>query len=152
VIVRSLSKAYGLASARVGFSAGHPDAIRAMGAFRPIYEVSSYGVVCATAILSRYHLVEEAVARTLAVKERFNGACRRDGFAVLSGPTNFVNVVVGDGEPPRFVRLCRDAGILIREGYPWGVLSGCIRISIGKEQQMESVHGVIQRGRDQPGK
>ncbi|HMA05808.1 MAG TPA: histidinol-phosphate transaminase [Methanomicrobiales archaeon] len=149
LVVRSLSKAFGLASARVGFAAGNPALIRAMGAFRPIYEVTSYGVLCATTILGRYDLVEQAVARILGAKEWFAGRCRDTGIGVLPGAANFVNVMVGPGEPSRYVRLCRDAGILIREGYPWGILADCIRVSVGREEHMESLHEVIRRGRDQ---
>ncbi|NYT06558.1 MAG: histidinol-phosphate aminotransferase family protein, partial [Methanomicrobiales archaeon] len=61
IILRSFSKAFGLAGARAGYALAHPDIIEKMGKFRPMYEVNSFAVEYARILLQHAALVEESV-------------------------------------------------------------------------------------------
>jgi len=148
IILRTFSKAFGLASLRAGYAISEPGTIEQMSKFKPMYEVNSMAVLCATILLERYDVIEDAVRRCLDVKEWFCKKIQKLGFAVIPGRTNFVNIVVGKGHISDLVEVYRENGILIRPGYPWGVLEECIRISIGDADAMEAAYSVLERWND----
>lgn len=148
IILRTFSKAFGLASLRAGYAVSDPDTIEAMAKFRPMYEINSLAVLCATLLLERYDVIGDAVQRCLAIKERFCRNVQTLGLPVIQSRTNFVNIVVGKGHISDLVELYRENGILIRPGYPWGILGECIRISIGDEDAMDAAYRVLERWND----
>ncbi|MHB8163419.1 MAG: pyridoxal phosphate-dependent aminotransferase [Methanoregula sp.] len=145
LIMRSFSKAFGLASARVGYAIGNPESIELLAKFKPMYEVNALGVVCCTTLLNHYSIVEKTVRQLLKNKKEFVRNVEGLGLTVLPSGTNFVNIVVGQKKIKPLIDTFEKAGILIRPGYDYGILKECIRISIGDEQAMEKVLTILEK-------
>ena len=143
IILRSFSKAFGLAAARVGYAVGNPVTIEMLAKFKPMYEINGLGVLCSVLLLKNYSIIENSVKKLLRNKEIFINDVEKLGFQILPSGTNFVNIVVGKKNCHLLIDEFEKQGILIRPGYEWGILNQCIRISIGDEQAMEKAYCIL---------
>jgi histidinol-phosphate aminotransferase len=90
VVLRTFSKAYGLAGLRVGYAVGDPDIITALGKVYVPFTATSVSQAAAIASLDA---ADELLARTDAVVEervRVTAALRDAGFTVPPSQANFV--------------------------------------------------------------
>lgn len=113
VVLRTFSKAYGLAGLRVGYAIAHPEVITALGKAHVPFSVNSVAQAAAVASLDAD---DELLARTEAiVSERTRVADRlRDmGYRVPATQANFVWIELGDATTD-FADAARDAGVIIR--------------------------------------
>jgi len=145
IILRSFSKAFGLAAARVGYAVGNPVTIKMLAKFKPMYEINSLGVLCSVLLLNNYSIIEKSIKNLLRNKEKFVNDVEKLGLQVLPSGTNFVNIVVGKKNCRPLIDEFEKQGILIRPGYEWGILKECIRISIGDEQAMGKVYCILKK-------
>jgi histidinol-phosphate aminotransferase len=116
VVLRTFSKAYGLAGLRVGYAIGHPEVITALDKVYVPFTATSVSQVAAIASLDA---ADELLARTDAVvaeRVRVSAALRDAGFELPPSQANFVWLPLG----PRtrdFVEQAADALIVVR---PYG--------------------------------
>lgn len=116
VVLRTFSKAYGLAGLRVGYAIGNPEVITALGKVYVPFTVSSIAQAAAIASLEA---ADELLARTDAVvaeRIRVSADLRAAGFALPPSQANFVWLPLG----PRtrdFVEQAANARIVVR---PYG--------------------------------
>ena len=126
VVLRTFSKAYGLAGARVGYAVGDPDIITALGKVYVPFTASSLAQAAAIASVSA---AEELLARTDAVvaeRTRVSGALRDAGYQLPDSQANFVWLPLGPEHTADFVEKAADARILVR---PYG--TDGVRVTIG---------------------
>lgn len=137
-ITRTFSKAMGLASARLGFAAGHADIIKYLQKVRPIYETNAFAIRFAALILDSPDLIEKNIQEMMNGKKYLETELDKLGIHYFKSYTNFILVDVGSFE--RSVQigsaLCKEK-ILIRSGFKDEVLKNCIRVTIGSIKQME---------------
>ena len=145
IILRSFSKAFGLAAARVGYAVGNPVTIEMLAKFKPMYEINSLGVICSVLLLNNYYIIENSLKNLIRNKETFVKNVKKLGLQVLPSGTNFVNIVVGKKNCRPLIDEFEKQGILIRPGYEWGILKQCIRISIGDKQAMEKAYYILKK-------
>ena len=126
IVLRTFSKAYGLAGARVGYAVGDPDIITALGKVYVPFTASSLAQAAAIASVSAS---EELLARTDAVvaeRTRVSGALRDAGYQLPDSQANFVWLPLGPEHTADFVEKAADARILVR---PYG--TDGVRVTIG---------------------
>ena len=126
IVLRTFSKAYGLAGARVGYAVADPDIITALGKVYVPFTASSLAQAAAIASVSAS---EELLARTDAVvaeRTRVSGALRDAGYQLPDSQANFVWLPLGPEHTADFVEKAADARILVR---PYG--TDGVRVTIG---------------------
>ena len=124
-VLRTFSKAYGLAGLRVGFLIGHEPVATAARATMLPFSVNSLAQTAALASLAAESELHERV--DLAVKERarVRDELLAQGWTVPPSEANFVWLRLG-ADTQDFAAACADAGISIR---PFGDEGA--RISVG---------------------
>jgi histidinol-phosphate aminotransferase len=125
VVLRTFSKAYGLAGLRIGYAVGHPDLITALDKVYVPFTVSSLAQAAAIASLAA---ADELLARTdalVAERARVGAALRHAGFALPPTQANFVWLPLG-ARTLDFVKQAADARIVVR---PYG--TDGVRVTIG---------------------
>jgi histidinol-phosphate aminotransferase len=133
VVLRTFSKAYGLAGLRVGYAVGHPDLITALDQVYVPFAVTSVSQAAAMASLEA---ADELLARTDAVvaeRSRVTAGLRDAGFTLPPSQANFVWLPLG----PRtqdFVAQAADARIVVRPFPPDGV-----RVTIGAPEENDAL-------------
>jgi len=126
VVTRTMSKAFALAGARVGYLAAHPAVVRALQVVRLPYHLS--GVTQAVALAALRHEAALLAEVDLLRQERDGmvGWLRSCGFDVADSDANFA--MFGRFDDARGVwQGLLDRGVLIREVGP----PGWLRVSIG---------------------
>ena len=98
IVVRTASKAYGLAGLRVGFGIARPDVIARLNPFRPPGSVSTVSVTVVTEALLDPTAAAANVARVVGERERLRAALSALGWSVGPSVTNFVLVGLGSTE------------------------------------------------------
>jgi histidinol-phosphate aminotransferase len=133
VVLRTFSKAYGLAGLRVGYAVGHPDLITALDQVYVPFAVTSISQAAAIASLDA---ADELLARTDAVvaeRARVSAGLRDAGFALPPSQANFVWLPLGT-RTQEFVARAAEARIVVRPFAPDGV-----RVSIGAPEENDAL-------------
>lgn len=139
IVTRTFSKAFGLASIRLGFALAKSGTIDYLRKFRPMYEVNAFAVLFGCAFLDNMDLVEKSVSKTVEGKEYIIAEMNKFGFKTLKSYANFLLIEVGEEHSDSLARYMYDRGILIKGGYPHIALKKCIRVSLGDVSQMKCV-------------
>ena len=98
IVVRTMSKAYGLAGLRVGFAVAVPATISRIAPYRPPGSVSTVSVTVATEVIGTEDVVRANLARVEEERPRLAAAIAAAGWLVGVSVTNFVLVDVGTPE------------------------------------------------------
>ncbi|MFC0341880.1 pyridoxal phosphate-dependent aminotransferase [Paracoccus niistensis] len=137
--MRTFSKAYGMAGARIGYAIGAPQVIRAFDRVRNHFGVNSIAQAGALAALGDGAHLAETVARVAEARERIAAIARENGLAALPSATNFVAIDCGrDGDFARAVLAALgEQGIFAR--MPWvAPQNRCIRVSCGPKDELDA--------------
>jgi histidinol-phosphate aminotransferase len=129
VVLRTFSKAYGLAGLRVGYAVGDPDIITALG---KVYVPFSATSVSQAAAIASLDAADELLARTGAViaeRTRVTAALRQAGYTVPPSQANFVWLPL-PGRAQRFAADSANSRIIVR---PYG--EDGVRVTVASEQE-----------------
>jgi histidinol-phosphate aminotransferase len=132
VIVRTFSKAYGLAGARAGYAISHPEIAEVLNRLRPAFNVNSIAQAGATAALADQAHMRRAVSVTMQELSRVETALTRLGLWCAPSACNFLLVHIGAKAAQVFERLLR-VGLIVRPVGSYG-LGEYLRVSIGLPQ------------------
>jgi histidinol-phosphate aminotransferase len=143
IVVRTFSKLYGLAGARVGYAVTHPDLAAAMLEHLDAFPVNRFGQAAAVAALSDAEHQAATRAYVLAGRAQLEDGLRRLNVEFIPSQANFVTANFGaacDG----VVQTLQGAGYLVRAmDGPWG-LPGWVRITVGLEAHNTAVLRAIE--------
>ena len=136
--LRTFSKAYGLAGARVGYAIGARDLIQAFEKVRNHFGMNRLSQVGAAAALHDRDWLAHVIESTQVSRQKINGIAETCGLTSLPSATNFVTLDCGgDGQYARAVLENLLAhGIFVRMPSV-SPLDRCIRISCGPDREMD---------------
>ncbi|KEK22897.1 histidinol-phosphate transaminase [Bacillus gaemokensis] len=137
LVLRTFSKAYGLASFRVGYAIGHKDMIEKLNIVRLPFNVSSLAQKAATVACNDQEFIKEIARVNREGIEQYERFCAEDGIPFYPSQTNFIFLPVDDAQ--EIYERCAHAGFIIRP-FPNGV-----RITIGTIEQNEGVISVLKQ-------
>jgi histidinol-phosphate aminotransferase len=136
VVLRTLSKAYGIAGLRVGFAIARPDVIEEIAVYRPPGSVSVVSVDVGTALLTDPNICADRVETTVAERGRFITALRDAGWDAQPSVTNFVLVGFESPQAADAVAEGLLARGLIPRTFPAGhPLDHCLRLTVRNREQ-----------------
>ncbi|MCH7564851.1 MAG: histidinol-phosphate aminotransferase family protein [Gemmatimonadetes bacterium] len=146
VVLRSLSKAAGLAGLRIGFAVGHPDVIANLFRVRSVYDVNSAAILCASRILDDPSIVGDYVASVEAGRQLLVARAEALGLVPLPTHTNFILVRVAPRcRPAELVSALRENGYLVKGAFNAPCLADCIRVTLGPPGLMAAFSDVLGR-------
>jgi histidinol-phosphate aminotransferase len=136
VVLRTLSKAYGIAGLRVGFAIALPDVIEEIAVYRPPGSVSVVSVDVGAALLTDPHIAADRVETITAERGRFIAALREAGWDAKDSVTNFVLVEFDSPATADSVAESLLSRGLIPRTFPSGhPLDHCIRLTVRNRDQ-----------------
>ena len=136
VVARTFSKAYGLAGLRLGLLAAPVELMRWMRRVLSPYSVNSIALACLPPALEDTAYVDWYVDEVLTARADFEAALDAVGVRRWPSSANFVLVDIG-ARHAEFVRLMRDAGVLVRDRSSDPGCDGRVRVTIGTREQMK---------------
>ncbi|MEU4196414.1 histidinol-phosphate transaminase [Kribbella sp. NPDC026611] len=128
LVLRTFSKAYGLAGFRVGYAIGHPDVVGAIRKCALPFGVSYVAQAAAIASLQVEEELLERVESLVAERTRVVATLRASGWEVPDTQTNFVWLDLGE-ETVAFSEAVQAEGVSVRPFPGDGV-----RVSIGEPE------------------
>lgn len=136
VVVRTLSKAFGLAGLRIGYAVGRADLVTEIEKSRGPYKVSNVAERAALAALGEGQpWMRARIDDVHANRERLAFELKQLGLIAIPSNANFLCVPVAGATA--LAAACRERGVAVR---PFSALTGigdAIRITIGPWDMME---------------
>jgi histidinol-phosphate aminotransferase len=133
VVLRTFSKAYGLAGVRVGYGLSHPSVAGMLNRVRPAFNVSVVGLAGAAAALDDPQHVANAVALAISERTRLTTRLQAMGTPVVPSAGNFLLLHAGAHATAKFEALLR-RGIIVRPVGNYG-LPEYLRVTLGTIEQ-----------------
>jgi len=136
--MRTFSKAYGMAGARVGYAIGEASLINSFNKVRNHFGMNRASQAGALAALEDQAYLARTVADVTAGKERIGDIVRRYGLKPIESATNFVTIDCGrDGDYARsLVAALIEQNIFVRMPFV-APQDRCIRVSAGRPQDID---------------
>jgi histidinol-phosphate aminotransferase len=143
IIVRTMSKAFGLAGLRIGYAIGAPTIIAEVEKSRGPYKVSMAAERAALAVLAngREWVIEHVVAAR-ASRELLAESLRMLRLAPLPSRANFVLVPVA--RAPAIARRMRELGVAVRAFEALPSVGDALRITAGPPPMMERMLAALE--------
>jgi len=128
IVLRTFSKAYGLAGLRIGYGLGAPQVVGILQKARQPFNTNEVAQRAALASLADVDHVEATVSNNAEGLAFYEAAFQERGMRYVPSRANFVLVEVGDGDHV-FAEMLKQ-GVIVRamRGYK---LPGWLRISCG---------------------
>ena len=142
LVIRTMSKAFGMAGLRIGYAVGHPALVTEVEKSRGPYKLNALAERAALAALQHDQpWINEHVERAVDSRERLAHALRAQGFSPMSSAANFLCV------PMRNVVLVGQAlrarGVAARPFPDLPHVGDALRISVGPWPMMEQFLNVL---------
>jgi histidinol-phosphate aminotransferase len=137
VLLRTFSKAWGLAGARLGYALTSEVVARQLRKLVAPFAVSVFQSVCAQVALAHPQFMHERVAATIAERERvFKALQAHPTWKVLPSAANFLLIRTPDAAQAYASLL--SGGVLVRKQDSYFGLQGCIRVTVGTREENDA--------------
>ncbi len=155
VVVRTFSKAYGLAGLRIGYGVCHPDIAAMLNRVRQPFNVNNLALVAAGAALGDEAFMERSYRLNVAGMKQLTAGAGRLGLRWIPSFANFVSIEIprANGKSAAgavYQRLLRQ-GVIVRPvaGYQ---MPDHLRVTIGLPDENERFLGALEKalGEDAP--
>ncbi|HYG94834.1 MAG TPA: histidinol-phosphate transaminase [Nocardioides sp.] len=141
VVLRTFSKAYGLAGFRVGYAVAAPPIASALRAVSLPFGVSAVAQAAAVASLDAEAELLERVDAIAAERERFVAGLRDAGREVPDAQGNFVWFDLGE-RAADLVAAAEEVGVTVR-----GFAGEGVRVSVGEPEANDRIVELVRTGR-----
>ncbi|MCX7993245.1 MAG: histidinol-phosphate transaminase [Fimbriimonadales bacterium] len=135
VVLRTFSKAYGLAGLRVGYAVARSELLDPVERVREPFNVNTLAQVAAAAALRDAEHIDRTRAFNRAGLEYLQAACERLGLRAVPSQANFLLIEVGC-ECARIQKRLLERGVLVRTGEAFGMPT-FLRVNTGTPEQNE---------------
>lgn len=137
VVMRTFSKAYGLAGARAGWGYFPPEVADELRKLLNPNNISIASQAAAAAAMRDQAHMQDVVARTAHIRDRFTEDCRALGLTVPESHTNFVLMRFASAEDAQRADATLRAENLLMRGMGGYGLSDCLRATICEASVMD---------------
>ena len=147
VVLRTFSKAHGLAGLRIGYGLGPAELLAYCARMRSTFSVSSVAQAGALAALDDSVHIRRVVENTVVQSQRVESGLSVLGYRIVPTSANFLFCDLGE-DAATFAKALLEEGVAVRPLEHWGA-PNCIRITIGTPEQNEMflrVAGTAARG------
>lgn len=141
MILRTFSKAYGLAGLRVGYGIASEAIIQQIEPAREPFNTSSVAQVAAAVALSDQAFIKQCVAKNKQGLAAFYRFCEENGLRYYPSEANFILIDFGI-EGNQVFQYLLERGIIVRSGNALGFPTS-VRITVGTEEQNEQVFAAL---------
>jgi histidinol-phosphate aminotransferase len=135
LVLRTFSKAYGLAGMRLGYALVSERVCSLLDTIKEPFNLNRLSIVAGPAALGDTAWLDRCVGQTIAGREHLTTALTGLGLTVVPSQANFVLVDVGEDAEELWTRLLR-RGVIVRPATGWG-LDHHVRVTVGTPEQNE---------------
>jgi histidinol-phosphate aminotransferase len=154
VVLRTFSKAMGMAGLRVGYLLAAPALVREVDKARLPYNLNFFSQAAAMAAIEEYETcLRPNVKRLVRLREELASSLAKiAGVRVYPSSANFLLVEFLEADPKAVFEALYERGVLVRDVTAYPMLGRCLRISVGSETEnatlLEAISAAILAGPD----
>ncbi|RVU54268.1 histidinol-phosphate transaminase [Anaerosphaera multitolerans] len=131
IIIRTLSKLFGLAALRIGYGIGNPEIISALNKVKPPYNLNGLTQELATVLLRNRENILSQIDFFKTERSRMISELRKlDYLTVYDSNTNFILIKIKDEYKSIILENFKKNSILVKVYENKPELENCIRISL----------------------
>lgn len=134
LVLKTFSKAWGMAGLRLGMVFGKPELIEVLGRVKLPYSVNAAAVWMAQKLLDNAPHVQTEVKDSLIRLDNLALEIEQRGYRVKRGQSNSVLIEMGF-LAKRFTQFCRGESVLVRDRSE--LIDGMVRVSTGTKEENE---------------
>jgi histidinol-phosphate aminotransferase len=139
VVLRTFSKAMALAGLRVGYLLASPELVREVNKARLPYNVNFFSQAAAIAALEEKDVLASSVHRLIGERERLLARLASlPGVCAWPSRANFFLLELLVADPKAVFAALLRRGVLVRDVTSYPMLSRCLRVSVGSEEENEA--------------
>ncbi len=144
VLLRTFSKAFGLAGLRFGFSLCAPKLALEISKVQLPHHVNFFTQLAALTMLGHMDLVNKRIAELKHERERLSTALSAlPGVRVYPSEANFILIELAERKPDEVFRALLERGILVRNISNYPGLSRCLRLTVGLRADNEALAAAL---------
>ena len=137
MILRTFSKAYGLASLRIGFGIGNPTLIGQIDPVRPPFNTTSLAHAAAIAALDDQQFIKDCYEKNINGIAQYVAFCEKYDLYYYPTQGNFILIDLQTPGDEIFNYLLQ-RGFIVRSGQALGFPT-CVRITVGSHEENEGI-------------
>jgi len=145
-VARTFSKAYGLAGLRLGVIAGDQEQMSVLRRMASPFNINAFAMECLAEALADRQFVADYVAQVVTSREWLRNELEQLNFKCWPSHGNFILCRFGE-EKKAILDALRARGIALRDRPD---CEGCVRITIGKQEEMERLMAELKQALSQP--
>jgi histidinol-phosphate aminotransferase len=144
IVLRTFSKAMGLAGLRLGYLLASPEIVREVNKARLPYNLNFFSQAAALAVLEEAPAFGEAVGRLIAMRDQLAlDLATVPGVRVFPSRANFLLFELAEAEPRRVFEALHAKGVLVRDVSAYPRLQRCLRVTVGSEDENAAFLGAL---------
>lgn len=144
-IVKTFSKAFRLASLRVGYLLANRELVGELQRVKLSYNVNAFSQMVAEIVFSKRHLLDSAVEEIIKEGERLVRELKKmSGLTAYPSRTNFILFRTERDAGEIFDSLVKE-GILLRNFSHKPGLENCLRVTVGTQQENDNFLEALQK-------
>lgn len=138
IILRTFSKAYGLASLRVGYGITNDEFIQKIEPIREPFNINQLAQVAAIAALGDQAFINQCVQTNREGLEQYYEFCQKNKLKYYPSQGNFILIDFNPLEGNTIFQYLLEQGFIVRSGNALG-FPYCVRITVGTKEQNASL-------------
>jgi histidinol-phosphate aminotransferase len=135
IVLRTFSKAHGLAGLRLGYGCGNPELFQYFARVRNSFSVSVVAEAAGLAAIRDEAHIRKTVENNAAGAAWLMPRFAELGLRAIPTSANFIYFEIDD-DANAFAKRMQAEGVLVRSLVPWGIKNG-IRVTVGTPEQNE---------------
>ena len=142
LVMRTMSKSYGLAGLRLGYAVGAKELIDGLMKLKDSYNVDMISQAVAEAAFSDREYFDSRCKAIVEQREKLAAELSGLGFRIVPSQANFLFVSPPDEDGERCFKLLRDAAVVVRY-FPKAAGGRYVRITVGTPEECGRLMEVI---------
>lgn len=143
LVLRTFSKAHGLAGIRLGYACGDPELLRIFARVRNSFSISVVAEAAGLAAIRDEDHIRKTVENNAAGAQWLLERFAEIGVRAVPTSANFIYFTI-DEDAGGFARRMQTEGVIVRSLAPWGI-PNAIRVSIGTPEQNETFFRTLKK-------
>ncbi len=134
LVMRTFSKALGMAGIRIGYLMGNVDLIGEIQKVIVPYNINLFNRIAATHMLKNGDWIDSHIQKIISERKRLFDEMRTcPGVIPYPSEANFISFRVSNG--PDILNKLKEQGILIRNMGSYVMMENCLRVTVGKPDE-----------------
>jgi histidinol-phosphate aminotransferase len=143
LVLRTFSKAHGLAGIRLGYACGDPELLRTFARVRNSFSISVVAEAAGLAAIRDEDHIRKTVENNAVGAQWLMERFAEIGIRAVPTSANFIYFTI-DEDAGDFARRMQAEGVIVRSLTPWGI-PNAIRVSIGTPEENETFFRALKK-------